>query len=195
MPTIQRKLRSAKADALTDVEANMLLNGCRDWYDFAVVLLPWKMGVRIGEVQHLRASWIDWDKHIMQLPSRQLCSCYECRKWRNGIWTPKSEAGVRGLMIVEELEGLLREMGEGVNRSRQCLESRFMRIRQRSGLLKPAYPHCLRASFAIKMAEGNMSAPALAYVMGWAGLRPAEFYIQSSMRRAHEEQRAILGGE
>lgn len=192
MSKLQRVLRSSKADALTDPEVDIMINACRDWMDLAVVLIPRYTGMRIGEVQHIRGSWIDWDKLIIEIPSRQLCHCYECRKWREGIWTPKTGSGIRSLLIVPEIEGVLREMGEGINRSRQALEQRFERIRQRSGLLKPAYPHCLRATFAIQLAEGGMSAPALTYVMGWSSLRPAEYYIQSSMKRAHEEQKHIF---
>ncbi|MCP4612485.1 MAG: tyrosine-type recombinase/integrase [Planctomycetes bacterium] len=192
MTTVKQRLRSAKADALTDPEVQMMITTCRDWMDLAVVAVPRYTGMRIGEVQHLRGSWINWGKMIIDIPSRQLCGCYECRKWRNGIWTPKTDSGIRGLLIIPEMEGVLKEMGEGINRSRQALEQRFERIRQRSGLLKPAYPHCLRATFAIGLAEAGMSAPALTYVMGWSSLRPAEYYIQSSMKRAHEEQKNIL---
>ena len=66
------------------------------------------------------------------------------------------------------------------------------RIRQRSGLLKPVYTHCLRATFTTRLAEKGMSAPSLAYLMWWEGLQVAEAYIQSSMRRAHEEMRELV---
>lgn len=83
-------------------------------------------------------------------------------------------------------------VNEDIGRSRQALEQRVERIRQRSGLLKPVYPHCLRATFATRLAERGMSAPSLAYLMGWEGLQVAEAYIQSSMRRAHEEMRELV---
>jgi site-specific recombinase XerD len=93
------------------------------------------------------------------------------------------------------MEHPLREffsVNEAIGRSRQALEQRVERIRQRSGLLKPVYPHCLRATFATRIAEQGMSAPSLAYLMGWEGLQVAEAYIQSSMRRAHEEMRGLV---
>lgn len=86
----------------------------------------------------------------------------------------------------------LRQLGPGVDRSRQALGKRFERIRERSGLKKLCYAHALRASFATKMAEEGVSAPSLAYVMGWVGLEAAESYVQSSMKRAHAEQWKIL---
>ncbi len=189
----KRRLRSAKEDALTEVESQLLLIACRDSLDNLVVRLALYAGLRIGEVQHLRNSWLDWDKGIITLPARQQCSCYECRKWRNNIWTPKTKAGQRSLLIVSELEPYLRQLGEGINRSRQGLEQRFERIRRRSHLLKIAYPHCLRASFATRLAEQGISAPSLSYLLGWDSLIPAESYIQSSMKRAHQEMREIAG--
>ena len=44
------KLRSAKEDALSEVEANMLLSACNDLLDNLVVRLPLFTGMRIGEV-------------------------------------------------------------------------------------------------------------------------------------------------
>ncbi len=187
------RLRSAKEDAPTEVESQLLLIACRDLLDNLVVRLPLYAGLRIGEVQHLRNSWLDWDKGIITLPARQQCSCYECRKWRNNIWTPKTKAGQRSLLIVPELEPYLRQLGEGINRSRQGLEQRFERIRQRSGLMKVAYPLCLRASFATRLAEQGISAPSLSYLLGWDSLIPAESYIKSSMTRAHTEMREMIG--
>ncbi len=73
----------------------------------------------------------------------------------------------------------------------QALEQRFERVRYRSGLLKKCYPHALRATFATRLAEKGISAPSLTYLLGWESLAPAESYIQSSMRRAHEEMRAL----
>jgi len=186
------KLRSAKEDVLTKPEAIQLLKACSDLLDNLVVRLPLYAGLRIGEVQHLKKSWLDWDKSIITLPARQQCSCYECRKWRNNIWTPKTKAGQRSLLIVPELEPYLRQLGEGVNRSRQALEQRFERTRRRSGLMKVAYPHCLRATFATRLAEAGISAPSLTYIMGWATLTSAESYIQSSMKRAHEEFKGLV---
>ena len=187
------RLRSAKEDAPTEVESQLLLIACRDLLDNLVVRLSLYAGLRIGEVQHLRNSWLDWDKGIITLPARQQCSCYECRKWRNNIWTPKTKAGQRSLLIVLELEPYLRQLGEGVNRSRQALEQRFERIRQRSELHKVCYPHALRATFATKLAEQGISAPSLSYLLGWDSLIPAESYIKSSMTRAHTEMREMIG--
>ncbi|MFC1926214.1 tyrosine-type recombinase/integrase [Chloroflexota bacterium] len=186
------RLRSAKEDALTEVESKLLLTACLDLLDNLVVRLPLYAGLRIGEAQHLKKSWLDWDKGIAVIPARQQCQCYECRKWRNNIWTPKTKAAQRSLLIVPELGLYLSQVDDGVNRSRQALEQRFERIRQRSGLMKVAYPHCLRASFATRLAEQGISAPSLTYLLGWETLAPAEHYIQSTMKRAHAEMKELI---
>lgn len=187
------RLRSAKEDALNPVEAAMLLTACRDLLDNLTIRLPLHTGMRIGEIQHLKQSWLDWDKGIIIIPARQQCQCYECRKWRNEVWTPKTRAGQRSLLIVPVLEACLRQLGSGVNRSRQALEQRFERIRQRSELHKVCYPHALRASFATRLAEQGISAPSLCYLLGWESLQTAEAYVQSSMKRAHNEFREVVG--
>ena len=181
------KIHSSKQDALNEVEATMLLNACRDLLDNLTIRLPLYTGMRIGEVQHLKTSWLDWEKRIIIIPARQKCSCYECKKWRNKIWTPKTQAGQRSLLITPELEPYLKQLVDGINRSRQSLEQRFERIRQRSSLQKVCYPHALRATFATGLSEGGISAPSLCYLLGWESLQTAENYIQSSMKRALAE--------
>ena len=186
-------LRSAKQDSLTEPEANLLLDACTNVLDNLVIRLPLYTGMRIGEVQHLKASWLDWEKEIIIIPARQQCRCYECRKWREGIWKPKTLAGKRSLLIVPELKTHLKQLDGGINRSRQALEQRFERIRQRSGLMKVCYPHAIRATFATRLAENGISAPSLTYLMGWETLASAEHYIQSTMNRAHSEMKEIVG--
>jgi len=61
----RNKLRSAKEDALNEVEAGMLLNACRDLLDNLVVRLPLYAGLRIGEVQHLKKPWLDWALSVL----------------------------------------------------------------------------------------------------------------------------------
>jgi integrase len=64
------KFRSAKEDVLNDVEAGMLLSACVDLLDNLVVRIPLYAGLRIGEVQHLKKTWLVWDKGIIQIPAR-----------------------------------------------------------------------------------------------------------------------------
>jgi hypothetical protein len=67
----KNRLHSAKEDSLNQVEASMLLIACCDLLDNLVVRLPIYVGLRIGEFQHLKKSWLEWDKGIITLPARQ----------------------------------------------------------------------------------------------------------------------------
>jgi integrase len=183
-------VRSAREDAINEVEFQILLSACDSLLDHIVVRLPYYMGMRVGEVQHLKPSWLDWENGILHIPPRQVCSppCYECRMWRRGIWTPKSISGSRDLIIVPEVAGYLAQLGDkGVNRSRQSLELRFQRIRDRSGLARVCYMHALRASYATRLAEAGVSSIALCYIMGWASLESSEAYVQARRKQAHSE--------
>ncbi|MFH1031633.1 MAG: tyrosine-type recombinase/integrase [Chloroflexota bacterium] len=196
MPT-KRKIWSSKQDALNETESRMLLNGCVDLLDNLVVRLPLYAGMRIGEVAHLKASWLDFKKMLITIPARQLCNCPECsRRKQQGIWTPKSDAGQRALPITRELEPYLRQLGnDGIARSKRSLEFRFQKIRERSGLKKRCYPHALRATYLTGLSEMGISAPSLTYLAGWSSLRPSESYIQSSMKRAHKELSELSSGK
>ncbi|MFC2032359.1 hypothetical protein ACFLUS_03220 [Chloroflexota bacterium] len=68
---LRNKIRSAKEDALNPVEANLLLNSCRDLPDNLTIGLPIYTGMRIGEAQHLKKSWLNWEKGIIIIPARQ----------------------------------------------------------------------------------------------------------------------------
>jgi len=189
-----KRIRSTREDAPNHTEVDQLLKACLDTLDNLMIPSPLFAGLRIGEVQQALKTWVDWDKGIVPLPARQLCRGYECRKWRNGIWTPNIRVGVRSAIITEDSEPWLCEffgVNEAIGRNRQALEQRVERITHRSRLLKPEYPHCLRATFATQLEEQGMSAPSLAYLIGWEGLQVAEACIQSSMRRAHEEMREL----
>ena len=88
---------------------------------------------------------------------------------------PKDRAGIRSLIITPEILPTTEEFlstNEVVGKSRQALEQRIDRIMQWSGLLCPL-PEC-----DIRHKAGqNMSAPSLAYVMGWNSLEASENYL------------------
>ena len=185
---------SAKRDAPNESESLDLINACKDTLDRLVVLLPLKCGMRISECSHLNRHWCDFEKKLITLPPSQRCGCWECRTLRRSIWAPKSEAGERSLIMTPDVERALMELfaaADGINRSRRALECRFSKILERSGGQRRVYPHALRAAHATRLAENNLSAPSLAYVMGWASIEPSEAYIQSSMKRAHQELRQV----
>jgi len=53
-------LRSARQDALSDEEIIQLLYSSRGIRDEFVVTVPLYCGLRVSELAHLNASWLDW---------------------------------------------------------------------------------------------------------------------------------------
>jgi integrase len=115
----------SKADALSEREFELLLDGARSLGDdsvqaVAAVLACGRLGLRSGELGHLDASWIDWQRSQIEIPSYDPCTksaegdpCGDCRqKARQAVgyaddlaledalaacWTPKTEAAARAV--------------------------------------------------------------------------------------------------
>ena len=84
----------SKEDSLTDREFELLLEGCYRMDDdyFAleakfVVLVAGRLGLRAGEIAHLREEWIDWRRRMIVIPGFERCTkgrdggpCGTCRQ-------------------------------------------------------------------------------------------------------------------
>lgn len=72
-------VRHSKEDALSEREFELLLEGATrldDYYgDQAqfVILVLGRLGLRRGELTHLRESWIDWRQETISIPLQQDC--------------------------------------------------------------------------------------------------------------------------
>jgi len=85
----------SREHALNDREFEMLLRGARQLkqpFDFEarlVVHCTATLGMRAGEVAHLRTDWIDFDERIIEIPKHEPCDfgqsdgeiCGYCRNW------------------------------------------------------------------------------------------------------------------
>lgn len=84
-----------------------------------MILVEGRLGLRIGEFIHMRRSWVDWEKGIIEIPEYDPCGCQYCwERSKDAIenndsysdppreddiedhlyderWRPKSEAGAR----------------------------------------------------------------------------------------------------
>jgi len=122
-------VRHSKEDALTDTEFEKLLEGARqmnmDYYYepdplFTIMVLG-RLGLRRGELAHLKEEWIDWREKMIHIPSHESCAkgkggdvcgyCKQLAKQRasydgNGLtydeaiewmWVPKTEAAARSI--------------------------------------------------------------------------------------------------
>lgn len=56
-----------------------------------VILMAGRLGLRVGEIQHLREAWIDWKRGEIVIPEYDPCACYECWIRAYDVW------GRRGL--------------------------------------------------------------------------------------------------
>jgi integrase len=43
-----------------------------------IILLAGRMGLRTGEIQHVREEWIDWDRGEIAIPQHDPCACANC---------------------------------------------------------------------------------------------------------------------
>lgn len=119
--------RHAKDDALDPIEYQLLLEATRELDDYQgqqarfVVLLAGRLGMRRGEITHLRESWVDWRRSMICVPRREPCDkgryggpCGDCRQKAKQYvehspedepltleqalrmrWEPKTEAAAR----------------------------------------------------------------------------------------------------
>jgi len=73
-------VRHSKEDALTEREFELLLEGARELkapFDFEArlcILLAGKLGLRAGEIAHLKADWIDWYGRSIDIPDHEPCT-------------------------------------------------------------------------------------------------------------------------
>lgn len=119
--------RRAKEDALDPVDYQLLLEGAGELRDHQarqarfVILLAGRLGMRRGEICHLRETWVDWRRQMICIPRRQPCTkgrnggpCGDCRQKAQQYvdhapddqpltmdqalamrWEPKTEAAAR----------------------------------------------------------------------------------------------------
>jgi integrase len=121
-------VRHSKEDALTEREFEKLLEGASrlrrsDYYykadpEFVISMLG-RLGLRRGELVHLRESWIDWRNKMIKIPTHDGCDfgkggdiCGYCEQLakqraeyagndlsleqaREWVWVPKTEAAAR----------------------------------------------------------------------------------------------------
>lgn len=185
----------SKEFALPDEDVEKLVDSCKTTTEKFIIITLLYSGMRVGELCHLRKEWINWQDEVINVPMRQACSCKKCVKFRKGVWMPKTRKGVRSIKIIEPR---LRE----VLRAYFTLNSRFdytetgawyvvKRVARRTDIKTKIFPHSLRATAATIFAH-KVSAPTLAYIMGWEDLNVAESYVQSAKKRAIAEMEKVV---
>lgn len=183
--------RRSRDDYLTKRELEQLFKACQDIEEKLLVCTAGQLGMRIGEIAHLKKSWLDFQDDRVHIPAQMECDCFECRTQR-GTWGPKTQAGVRAIPfkhfpVTREVLKAYFGAYDQLGKSRRALQLKLKRIAQRAGLTKKVYPHALRSTAAMMFANAGLSAQALCEVMGWEDLRTAQAYIARSGRTAAKE--------
>ena len=190
--------------ALEEDEVPRALGACIDLEERIIIKVPLYLGLRVGELAHMKAEWLISNGEL-RIPPVQSCNCAECRRFRGGEWRPKTEAGIRTLAIprpvLSDLQEYLARKPQGLETSRVTLNLKTKAILKRAGIKRKGlakeapFPHALRATCATRLAGAGIDSAALSYIMGWASIRVADHYIRVSRARALAAQqiRRIFG--
>lgn len=171
----------SKDNALNRGEFIRFLGACQDNKDKVLVILLGALGLRAGEVAHLRATWIDWQSSIIRIPENE------------GDWTPKTRYGIRAIPFgsmsqARDIISHFFALNDSLNLGRVGIWKRIRRIAKRvPEVKKQVTPHALRATAAFQLAEAGFSSQALRQFFGWSRLSTAEVYILRSGQAAIKE--------
>ena len=217
----QLSTRNTHQDALTDRQFQRLLEGCeklkppQDAEARLICLLAGRLGLRAGEITHLRADWVNWDRKLIEIPKYEPCECGTCRRQAkqeathnddltkeaamDDRWHPKTIASARIVpydisLRVELAIERFADQYESFPRSQATVNRRVNAAADEADLNGRVYPHCLRATAASFHAYRGVSPVPLQSLMGWSDLSTAQKYIRISgtatakaVRQAHHQ--------
>jgi len=216
-------VKHSRADVVGDSLYERLLDTAKQLgypYDVEcrfVLIACGRLGFRAGELCHIKESWVDWDREMIQIPTHSRCekgrdggACGYCRKRaRSAVehaddltmddalkkrWNPKTRAGARAVPFNfnERVTGAIAEFFfcfDGYEHSRASVNRRVDRVLEEAGLpLDTCYPHSLRATAATWHAVNGLSTAALQSLLGWSDLQTARKYVRAS---GGQTQRAL----
>ena len=218
-PTHNRTVKQtthSKDDALTDREFQLLLEGAgamRDYYGQQarfITLVAGRLGLRSGEIAHMREDWIDWRRNMIVVPRHQACEkgedggiCGYCRAQAKQrvehneemtldealrySWSAKTDAAAREVPFDFDPRTELAierffDRYEEYPCSRQSINRRIKRAAEEAPELDPddIYPHCLRATAATAMAARGLDILPMQSMFGWSDISTAQAYIAQS---------------
>lgn len=203
--------RHSHEDALDTDTYRRLLNAAQELdrpFDAEctfVLVAAGRLGLRAGEIAHIREEWVDWNRKMIEIPHHEPCECSYCevqaaqmdgydtpKTFEEAIdemWSPKSEASARTIPFDfdEEVASVVHaffEIYDEYPRSRASVNRRVDRVLDAAGLPQDTcYPHSLRATAASHHAYRGLPTPALRDFMGWVRTEAAEDYVQKSGRK------------
>lgn len=225
---VEDQTRHCKEDALSDreferaVEATYRLDDDYFAVEARMILFAaGRLGMRSGEITHLKEDWVDWRANLIKIPRYARCTdgkdgdiCGSCRQAaeqmckHNGdldietaesmMWGPKTESAAREIPIdaTTRAEIAIEEYFDrfdGFQSSQTTVNRRVTQMAEEASGLDPAttYPHCLRSTAASFWSARGLNAVNLKALMGWSGFGVALNYIQESGERTARSLRDI----
>ena len=224
---LEREVRHTKEDALSDREFELLVEGTYRLDDdyFAlesrlVVFLSGRYGMRAGEIAHMRESWINWDRGMIEIPRHQPCEKgrdgSKCGYWQAAeqmvdhnpgldfetalqyLWSPKTENSNRDIPIDANTRARIAmeryfERFDCFQASRGVVNRRVTRAAEAAEDIDPdgLYPHALRATAASHYVARGIDIIALKAMFGWECLSTAQKYLQDSGERTARSLRRL----
>lgn len=228
-PTDKRStgsIRHSADDALEDREYQLLLEGTyelRDGWDLETrltVLVLGRLGLRVGELVHMTAEWIDWRRRMIQIPRYDRCTkgrdggpCGYCHQLAEQEvthndaltmdealahrWQSKTDAAARSVPFdfdarVEIAVERYFDERDAFGTSKSGVNRRLAKAIDHVDELDTGdiYPHCLRATAASYHASRGLDAISLQSLMGWADLSTAHRYVRRSGDRTRKALQA-----
>lgn len=208
--------RHSHQDALSEKEFEALLDAAdRMEYPYDVetrfvLIATGRLGLRAGELAHMRDGWIDWDREKIEIPHYQECTkgqnggiCGYCTKQArqqvrkndgdiglqealDNRYSPKTATSARAIpfgfddAVRDAVEEFFFSYDE-YPKARVSINRRVDDALIAAGMKKErTYPHALRATAASWHAYRGVPAVALQALMGWRQLDTATKYIRMS---------------
>lgn len=168
-------MANSKDDSLNEEEFERLWEAAReDEEDRIIFVLTGELGLRASEVAHMKKGWINFQTREIVIPSEE-----------DG-WKPKTKNSARTIpysafrdRVEKELQNFF-DYHDEVGLARNSIWYRVKRMAERAELTKKVYPHSLRATAALRLANAGLNAQALRQFFGWEKLETAQKYIRHS---------------
>jgi integrase len=219
--------RHSADDALDDRDYQLLLEATYelgDYYDLETrlaVLCLGRLGLRVGELVHMREQWIDWRRRMIEIPRRDPCTkgrdggvCGYCRQLAEQQvshnddismdealslrWRAKTDSAARSVPFDfhAKAEIVIEQYFDRFSEfqtSKSGVHRRLEKAVDRVETLEAdgVYPHCLRATAASHHASRGLDAISLQSLMGWADLSTAHRYVRRSGDRTRRALQSV----
>ena len=173
-----------------------------------ILIAGGRLGMRAGEICHIRESWVNWEKNMIEIPSFDPCDkgidggpCHYCQDMASQSaehtgrdfdvvleerWNPKTSNSARAIpfdfseRVQATVEAFFDRFGR-YEHSRASVNRRVDRVCEAAGLpTSTCYPHSLRATAATKHAYSGLPVSALQSLFGWSSISTAQKYLRLS---------------